>query len=74
MLSMFDRPTRRERRIDEFVALSLSRTRFGGGYTAAEHASALDRLLDDLDLDEGERTPELVVREPRSRLMLTGAC
>ena len=74
---MFDRPSRRECRIDEFVALSLSRTRFGGGYTAAEHASALDRLLDDLGLDRAdEDSPEVEVnwREPASRLVLTGAC
>ena len=80
MRNVFDRPNRRDRRIEDVVALCASRSTFARGYTRAEHNRAMDRLLDDLDLACPAATdrPEIVVRHARdeagARLRLAGAC
>lgn len=89
MRSVFDRPTRRDRRLEDFVALSASHSSFASGYTAAEHACALDGLLADLGVEgspeiephEGAPfNPEIVVKpfgepeEDDSRLFLAATC
>ncbi len=48
MRNVFDRPSRRDRRIDGIAALDVSR--LDRGYTPAEHDRAMDRLLADLGL------------------------
>ncbi|MBZ0171396.1 MAG: hypothetical protein K8E66_03360 [Phycisphaerales bacterium] len=89
MRSVFDRPNRRDRRIEEIVALCASRSSFAGGYTAAEHACALDGLLADLGVVDSPEieshegapfNPEIVVKqfgepdEDDSRLFLAATC
>ena len=82
--SMFETPGRRDRRFEEYVALSVARTPWPGGYTSREHDAAMDRLLADLKLEE-PTTPharedrEILVRpvepsEDDSRFFLTVGC
>ena len=87
MRSMFDRPDRRDRRLEEFVALCASRSALARGYTRVEHDEAMDLLLADLAQIETARAPgkqidppDIVVHpvyeedEDDSRLFLTLAC
>jgi hypothetical protein len=63
----FGTPGRRDRRFNRFVALSVAQSKWPGGYTAAEHDAALDRLLADLDLpDTPAPTPRGEADEPAS--------
>ncbi|HHN78677.1 MAG TPA: hypothetical protein ENK11_08415 [Phycisphaerales bacterium] len=80
MRNVFDRPTRRDCRIDDVVALDT--TRFDRGYTPAERNRAMDRLLADLGLESPNplptRRPEVVTRTgrviEREETRLTLAC
>ena len=80
MRNVFDRPTRRDCRIDDVVALDT--TRFDRGYTPAERNRAMDRLLADLGLEDSPRyptrRPEVVTRRgrviEREETRLTLAC
>lgn len=84
MRSLFETPGRRDRRHEEYVALSVARTPWPGGYSAREHDAAMDRLLADLDLGAPAAPParearEIVVRpaqpsEDDSRFFLTVGC
>ncbi len=80
MRNVFDRPTRRDCRIDGVVALDASR--FDRAYTPAERDRAMDRLLADLGLEDSPRLPtrrlEVVARRgrviEREEARLTLAC